>query len=347
MQRYMKKVDLNDVAEEFQMISNDMSLFYNKETGEFEFYGDFMDEEDPEKYDDGSWVFTPSQDEIREYDMMVDFAETVSDPRKNELLCVALEGRGAFRRFKDTLPRVGLEEQWYAFKHKAYVEVAREWCEENNLEYFDNAKSDESKPSQLSEHSNSKHTDSEKTEKTDLEEMLLIRVTPHAAPKVAIGAAEVIRETLGYSKTDADEEIRRIFSKKRIALAAIIDNRVVGIIGAIPQYGTTGWELHPLAVLKKYQGRGVGKALVEALEEWVADSGGVMIYLGSDDDTGTTSLFGEDLYDDTFGKLTNIQDAGGHPFPFYEKLGYKIVGVFPDANGIGKPDIWMAKRLTQ
>lgn len=48
---------------------------------------------------------------------------------------------------------------------------------------------------------------------------------------------------------------------------------------------------------------------------------------------------------DTFGKLTNIQNIGGHPYPFYEKLGYKIVGVFPDANGIGKPDIWMAKRI--
>jgi len=50
-------------------------------------------------------------------------------------------------------------------------------------------------------------------------------------------------------------------------------------------------------------------------------------------------------YDDTFGKIANIQNIGGHPFPFYEKLEYKIVGVFPDANGIGKPDIWMAKRI--
>ena len=34
-----------------------------------------------------------------------------------------------------------------------------------------------------------------------------------------------------------------------------------------------------------------------------------------------------------------------HPYEFYVKMGYKIVGVIPDANGIGKPDIWMAKRV--
>jgi aminoglycoside 6'-N-acetyltransferase I len=30
---------------------------------------------------------------------------------------------------------------------------------------------------------------------------------------------------------------------------------------------------------------------------------------------------------------------------FYRKLGFVIVGVVPDANGPGKPDILMAKRV--
>ena len=88
-------------------------------------------------------------------------------------------------------------------------------------------------------------------------------------------------------------------SSKRVTLAAITaDMRVAGIIGAIPQYGVTGWELHPLAVLKEYQRQGIGAALVEALESEVYARGGVMIYLGSDDESGTTSLYGVDLYDD-------------------------------------------------
>ena len=90
-----------------------------------------------EKFEDDIWIAAPSQRDIREYDIMADFTETVSDPRKNELLCVALEGRGAFRRFKDTLHRVDLADEWYTFKRKAYVEIAREWCEENGIKYLD------------------------------------------------------------------------------------------------------------------------------------------------------------------------------------------------------------------
>jgi aminoglycoside 6'-N-acetyltransferase I len=42
----------------------------------------------------------------------------------------------------------------------------------------------------------------------------------------------------------------------------------------------------------------------------------------------------------------DLRDLGGnHPFLFYRKLGYTVTGVVPDANGPGKPDILMSKRL--
>ena len=37
--------------------------------------------------------------------------------------------------------------------------------------------------------------------------------------------------------------------------------------------------------------------------------------------------------------------ARGHPFAFYQRLGYEVVGLLPDVNGPGRPDILMAKRL--
>ncbi len=37
--------------------------------------------------------------------------------------------------------------------------------------------------------------------------------------------------------------------------------------------------------------------------------------------------------------------TGGHLYGFYQRVGYTIVGVLPDANGFGRPDIFMAKRI--
>ena len=51
------------------------------------------------------------------------------------------------------------------------------------------------------------------------------------------------------------------------------------------------------------------------------------------------------MFQDTFEKIKNIQNLKGHPYTFYQKVGYQIVGVIPNANGIGKPDIWLAKSL--
>jgi aminoglycoside 6'-N-acetyltransferase I len=58
-----------------------------------------------------------------------------------------------------------------------------------------------------------------------------------------------------------------------------------------------------------------------------------------------TSLSNVDLYEDLWDKIKNIRNLKNHPFEFYQKLGYIISGVVIDANGIGKPDILMSKRV--
>ena len=135
----MGKLNLNEAADRVQMASSELSMYYNTETGEFDFYSEDMDmddEVDTAKFEEAPWIPVPDRDTSERYHMMVEFVETVTDPHKNEILSVALEGKGAFRRFKDTLHRVNLIDEWYAFEHQAYVEIAREWCEENGIEYF-------------------------------------------------------------------------------------------------------------------------------------------------------------------------------------------------------------------
>jgi aminoglycoside 6'-N-acetyltransferase I len=69
------------------------------------------------------------------------------------------------------------------------------------------------------------------------------------------------------------------------------------------------------------------------------------VTLGTDDEFEGTNLFGRDLYPDVLGAAQNIAVTNGHPFVFYQKLGYVVTGLIPDANGFGQPDIIMCKRL--
>jgi aminoglycoside 6'-N-acetyltransferase I len=143
------------------------------------------------------------------------------------------------------------------------------------------------------------------------------------------------------------EEVHEMLAAERICRFAVDERgNLLGIIGGIPGYDGLVWELHPLAVQPHLQGQGIGRALVVDFEEQVRMRGGLTITLGSDDEGDMTSLSNVDLYENTWEKIQNIRNFKGHPFTFYQKLGYVITGVVPDANGRGKPDILMSKRIT-
>ncbi|MEW6308335.1 MAG: GNAT family N-acetyltransferase [Bacillota bacterium] len=142
------------------------------------------------------------------------------------------------------------------------------------------------------------------------------------------------------------EEVREAFTGGRIVRAAVrADGLLLGWIGGIPTYGGKVWELHPLVVHGEHRQRGIGRALVADLEEQVRRHGGLTLWLGVDDEDGSTTLTGVDLYPDVLGHAARIRTVQRHPYDFYRKLGFAVVGVMPDANGFGRPDIYMAKRV--
>jgi aminoglycoside 6'-N-acetyltransferase I len=142
----------------------------------------------------------------------------------------------------------------------------------------------------------------------------------------------------------AREEVERIV-RDGFAHAAIEGDDLLGWIGALPEYGGNVWELHPLVVRPGSRRRGVGRRLVSAFEEEARRRGAVTLTLGTDDVAGMTSLSAVDLYHDLPAHLRDLHDLGrSHPFLFFRKLGFVVTGVLPDANGAGKPDIFMSKR---
>jgi aminoglycoside 6'-N-acetyltransferase I len=141
-------------------------------------------------------------------------------------------------------------------------------------------------------------------------------------------------------------EVMDSFGSDRISRIAVDDNgTVLGWVGGICQYSGNVWELHPLVVRSNYQRQGIGKALVFDLEAQVRQRGGLTLWVGTDDEDGMTSLANTNLYPNVWEHVVQIKNLRGHPYEFYQKCGFVIVGVMPDANGIGKPDIYMAKSV--
>jgi len=169
----------------------------------------------------------------------------------------------------------------------------------------------------------------DETDAIDQAAALLVDAFPHWLPTVEMARAEVA-EALGID---------------RICLVARAGNEILGWVGAIPGY-SHAWELHPLVVRADVRGMGVGRALVTALEERVRAAGALTLHLGTDDDRSTpgTSAGGVELFPDVLSHAASLRVID-HPAGFYQRMGFEVVGLIPDANGPGKPDILMAKRV--
>ena len=160
----------------------------------------------------------------------------------------------------------------------------------------------------------------------------------------------------GFSDTGTDAwnsneecliDVRESLSDKKISRVALgKENEILGWAAGAPLYGTFTWELEVLVVDRQNRKERIGSQLLGDFESEVKLRGGLNVFFGTDDENFRTSIGGTELYPDPLSHLNYLQNIGGHPFEFYVKQGYAVVGVLPDANGIGKPDIFMSKRLS-
>ncbi|HEY7567992.1 MAG TPA: GNAT family N-acetyltransferase [Gemmatimonadaceae bacterium] len=169
---------------------------------------------------------------------------------------------------------------------------------------------------------------------------------PDIHEQAALLLVEGFEEPRGWPTIAAGrEEVQNVLTQG-FARALLESDTLLGWIGGLPEYHGRVWELHPLVVRHDQRRRGLGRRLVQAFEAEVRARGAFTVTLGTDDDSGMTSLADTNLYDDVPRHIAGLRDLGrGHPFLFYRKLGYVVTGVLPDANGPGKPDIYMSKRV--
>jgi len=129
-----KRVPVNWDDLEMALTSNhgEWTGYLDLETGEVRMVPE--DEIDAE-LDTGRLIHVEPLGSRVEYRWMEEFTGTVRDARLRGRLEVALDGRGAFRRFKNVLLDFPAErERWFAFRDERLHAAAREWLGELGIE---------------------------------------------------------------------------------------------------------------------------------------------------------------------------------------------------------------------
>ncbi|MDO5291571.1 MAG: UPF0158 family protein [bacterium] len=135
------KIRITDVIEALQSDASEFAYFYNTKTGEIIVYCDGMinGTKNPEvekelecNYE--KYIKLPGRHEFNEYRRMKEFIEILPDDKIKKRLFDAVQGRGAFQRFKDQIYGLGIEQNWYQYREDEYERIAREWCEEKGFE---------------------------------------------------------------------------------------------------------------------------------------------------------------------------------------------------------------------
>jgi len=158
-------VSLSEVASEWDVPSDEWTVFISRKTGEVVPVGEeeaalvesMVDpgslaeaEELAEQLPDwqaemlpklvavlngDEFLALPSKHDLDAYGLMERFSAAVEDARVSTKLLRAIQGRGAFRRFKDTAAEHGLLERWYDYRQQALEELLAEWLTENGFEF--------------------------------------------------------------------------------------------------------------------------------------------------------------------------------------------------------------------
>ena len=136
------KVKLQELLEALEGAGMETEYYYDTKNQEIlmifdgmvngEYNSELLDEISEGFIED--YIPLPRQYDINEYRIMEGFIYELPEGRNQEILEQAIRGKGAFRRFKDRLYDLGLEQKWYKYRDDSYERIARDWCERFRIE---------------------------------------------------------------------------------------------------------------------------------------------------------------------------------------------------------------------
>jgi hypothetical protein len=148
-------VSLRDVIEEISIQPEGATAHLNPDTGEIVTVSDeelrLVEDEEAaaeapewqqenlrkarEVLESDHFLQLPTSIDIHAWAIMERFSQERSNPEERDELVRAVHGSGAFRRFKEAIRRLDIEEEWYRFQDTAIEAIAKEWLEAHGIAY--------------------------------------------------------------------------------------------------------------------------------------------------------------------------------------------------------------------
>lgn len=144
-------VELQHIASDLEMQSDDHVCYISARTGEVIRVGGFSEDADsladlledelPEGMEVGEyleespdWHSLPTKFDTYDWGMMRDFALECGG-ETSQILEDAIHGSGAFRMFRRDIERLGLLDRWYQYRNDRYLEIARQALDDLGIPY--------------------------------------------------------------------------------------------------------------------------------------------------------------------------------------------------------------------
>lgn len=81
------------------------------------------------------YLSLPEKYDFNEYRIIEKFIARVVIPKQSEMLSRSIHGKGAFRRFKTELEKLGLLDEWHKYRGQKLREFVEFWCKENKIDF--------------------------------------------------------------------------------------------------------------------------------------------------------------------------------------------------------------------
>jgi hypothetical protein len=83
----------------------------------------------------GDFVALPDRFEIDEWSIMERFATSLAGVEWRGELMDAIRDKGAFRLFRSTVRRLGIQDDWYRFRQAEFEAIAKAWLEAHDIAF--------------------------------------------------------------------------------------------------------------------------------------------------------------------------------------------------------------------